>query len=226
MSLSQPERHALYYPFHLCHERTLASLLDEYASIHFRDALALPVTPLSGTTAPQDRMGDFHPDLLRTGRLVQGYPVSGPPDPDLVTAMNRDLADRKWRACFHRALRDDRRFQRGLFDLAHGMRIGPALVPGPAALLRLTEETRRDRPCSYRRLQELSIDLSSRRLDLEEGYEYEYALALVNTSASLAWTVRHCLAHGLEAVTDSRAHFDLLARSLARDGVALLNRWI
>ncbi|WP_447973148.1 hypothetical protein [Nitrospira sp. Kam-Ns4a] len=213
---------ALYYPFHLCHERTLARLLEEYASIHFRDYMALQVTPLSGTTAHPDRMGDAHPELLKSGRLVQGYPVSGPPDPDLVAAMDRDLADSDWRARFHRALIEDRRFQRGLFDLTHGMRIGAAMVPGPAALLRFLEEPRRDRPCSFERLRQLS----GRPLTPEEGYDYEYALALVKTAAALAWTIRLCLTYGLVAVTDSRPHYDLLERSLDRDRIVLPNRWI
>lgn len=222
MSLTPQDRRALYYPFHLCHERTLARLLEEYASVHFRDYMALQVTPLSGTTAYQDRMGDQHPDLLAAGRIVQGYRVGGRPDAEMVAAIDRDLADAAWRDLFHRALLDDRRFQRGLLELTHSMRIGSALVPGPAALLRLTEPARRDAPCSWRRLTELS----GRSLDLEAGYEHEYALALVKTAASLAWTVRLCLAEGLEAVTDSRPHFDLLARSLEREGIALANRWI
>lgn len=224
--MSQPGRRALYYPFHLCHEQTLGRLLAEYASVHFRDYMALRVTALSGTTAYQDRMGDAHPELLRSGRLVQGYSVSGPPDPDLVAAIDRDLADPAWRTRFHLALVEDRRFQRGLFDLTHGMRIGSALVPGPAALLRLTETARRDRPFSYQRLQELRGELSGRRLDLEDGYDSEYGLALVQTAAALAWTVRLCRTHGLEAVTDSQPHFDLLARSLERDRVPLANHWL
>lgn len=222
MSLNRPGREALYSPFHLCHERTLARLLEEYASVHFRDYMALQVTPLSGTTAHPDRMGDAHPELLASGRLVQGYPVSGRPDAAMVAAIDRDLADPAWRAVFHGALIEDRRFQRGLFELTHSMKIGSALVPGPAALLHLTEAARREQPCSWRRLAELS----GRRLDLEAGYEHEYALALVKTAVALAWTVRLCLAKGLEAVTDSRPHFDLLARSLAREGIALVNRWI
>jgi len=222
LSLNPPGRRALYYPFHLCHERTLARLLEDYASVHFRDFMALQVTPLTGTTAHADRMGDAHPALVAAGRLVQGHAVSGPPDAALIAAIDRDLADPTWRGLFHRALLDDRRFQRGLFELTHSMRIGSTLVPGPAALLRLTESARRDAPCSWRRLTELS----GRRLDLEAGYEHEYALALVKTSASLAWTVRLCLAQELEAVTDSRPHFDLLTRSLDRDGTALANRWI
>ena len=39
------ECHALYYPFHLCHERTLERLLKEYSVVHFRDFMALQLTP-------------------------------------------------------------------------------------------------------------------------------------------------------------------------------------
>ncbi|MBI4400034.1 MAG: hypothetical protein HY581_00195 [Nitrospirae bacterium] len=216
------ERLALYYPFHLCHERTLRSLLEEYASVHFRDYMALRVTAMSGTTAYMDRMGDAHPELVASGRIVQGYSVSGPLDAEAITAVNRDLEDDAWRSQFHIALLADRRFQRGLFDLSHGVRIGRSMVPGPAALLRLAEEPRQRRAYSVQELQRLS----ERQLSLEEGYDYEYALALVKTSASLAYTVRLCLRHGLEAVTDSKAHFRLLQQTLARDQLTLTNRWI
>nr|MBI3613820.1 hypothetical protein [Nitrospirota bacterium] len=119
----------LYYPFHLCHERTLARLLDTYASVHFRDYMAMQLSPMSGTTAYVDRMGDAHGELVRAGRIVQGYSVSGAPDAEIVAAVNRDLADPIWRSLFHEALQENRRFQRGLLDLSHGMMIGNALVP-------------------------------------------------------------------------------------------------
>lgn len=223
LSTTPPEeRRALYYPFHLCHERTLQRVLQEYVSVHFRDFMALQLTAMSGTTAYIDRMGDAHPELVATGRIVQGYSVSGPLDADMITAVNRDLEDEAWRSQFHTALLADRRFQRGLFDVSHGVRIGRSTVPGPAALLRLTEEPRQRRAYSVQELRRLS----ARRLSLEEGYDYEYALALVKTSASLAYTVRLCLRHGLEAVTDSEAHFRLLQQTLARDPLPLTNRLI
>lgn len=214
--------HGLYYPFHLCHERTLARLLDSYASIHFRDYMALRLSPMSGTTAYMDRMGDAHEDLVRAGRVVQGYSVSGPPDAELVEAVNRDLADPAWRSLFHQALQEDRRFQRGLFGLSHSMTIGNALVPGPAAFLRLTEPMRKHHPVTFQDVQALS----KRRLPLEEGYEYEYGLALVMTSASLAYTIRLSLRHGLEAVTDSESHFRLLEHTGTRGIGPLANRWL
>ena len=219
---SQGSRHALYYPFHLCHEQTLRRLLTEYSSVHFRDYMALQVTAISGTTAYMDRMGNAHPELVASGRIVQGYSVSGPLDEDATAAVNRDLADEAWRSEFHASLSRDRRFQRGLFDLSHVVRIGNVTMPGPAALLRLMEAPRQHRPYSVQELQHLS----GGRLSLEEGYDYEYALALVKTSASLVYTIRLSLKHGLEAVTDSEAHFRLLERTCSRTQLSVNNRWI
>lgn len=219
---SSGERRALYYPFHLCHQRTLLRLLEEYASVHFRDYMALQLTPMSGTTASPDRMGDAHPDLLAAGRIVQGYWVSGPLDTEAIAAVDRDLLDEVWRSLFHTALSADRRFQRGLLDLSHGMLIGGRPVPGPAALLQLLDETRKHRGYSVQELRRLTEG----RTSLEDGYDYEYALGLAKTSASLVYTVRLCAQHGLEAVTDSEAHFNLLERTCTRDSLFLANRWI
>ena len=130
---------ALYYPFHLCHPATLELMLERYATVHFRDYMAIQLTPLTGTTAYQDRMGDQFPDLVRAGRIVQGYHVSGPLTGEVAEAVDQDLADSTWRTMFHHALSEDRRFQRGLFDVAHGTMIGRRLVPGPAALLTLLD---------------------------------------------------------------------------------------
>lgn len=213
---------ALYYPFHLCHEKTLRRLLDEYASVHFRDYMALQLTPLHGTTAHPDRMGERFPDLLREGRLVQGYHVSGPLTGDLSSAVDRDLADPVWRERFHLALSEDRRFQRGLFDLSHAVQIGGRLVPGPAALLELLAEARKAEPWSVTALR----GLAGRATNAEDGYRYEYVLALVKTSAALQHTVRLADRHHLVAVTDSPSHFDLLARTCAREALALRNRLV
>ena len=139
---SLPRRHALFYPFHLCAPGTLEYLLEHYGSLHFRDYMALRLTPFMGTTAYQDRMGDEHPDLVSNGRIVQGYAVSGPLDDTAVAEIDRDFSDPAWRGLFHAGLQADRRFQRGLFDLTHAMRIGSTPVPGPAALLRLLEPQR------------------------------------------------------------------------------------
>jgi hypothetical protein len=59
--------------------------------------------------------------------------------------------------------------------------------------------------------------LSKRNLTLEEGYHFEYGLALVKTSASLVYTQTLALAHQLQPVTDSSAHFTLYAQSCIRD---------
>ena len=184
--------------------------------------MALQLTSMSGTTAYMDRMGDLHPELVRSGKIIQGYSVSGPLDMDAVAAVDRDLADESWRARFHRGLMEDRRFQRGLFDLSHGMRIGTATVPGPAALLRLLEESRKLRHCTVQDLQQMSQG----RLSLEEGYDFEYALALIKTDAALVHTLRLCGRHGLEAATDSAVHFQLLERTCSRDKVTLKNQCI
>jgi len=220
--MAEKTRSALYYPFHLCHEQTLTRLLNDYPSVHFRDYMALQLTRMSGTTAYADRMGDRHAELVKNGRIVQGHSVSGPLDQDMTAAVNRDLADAAWRERFHRALINDRRFQRGLFELMHGMLIGGTLVPGPAAWLRLIEEPRQLQPYSVEMLQKLS----GGRLDLNEGYDYEYAFALVKTSAALHYTVRLTVQHDLEAATDSRAHYDLLERIRTRDQLMFQHRWI
>lgn len=217
-----PTRRALYYPFHLCHEQTLARLLEDYRAIHFRDYMALQLTPMSGTMAYQDRMGQYHPEMIETERIVQGYSVNGPLDADAVSAVDRDLADTMWRAAFHDGLKNNRRFQRGLFDLSHSFAVGSSTVPGPAALLRLLEETHLAQACSVEQAQALS----RRRLALDESYVYEYALALVKTSAALVYTVRLCRQHTLEAVTDSEIHFRLLERTCSRDGISLQNQLV
>jgi hypothetical protein len=184
--------------------------------------MALQITSMSGTTAYADRMGDQHADLVKAGRIVQGHPVSGPLDDEAVAAVDRDLADPAWRHLFHRALQNDRRFQRGLFDLSHRMMIAGTPMPGPAVLLRLVEEPRARQPVTVRTL----VQLAQGRLALEGGYDYEYAWALVKTSASLVYTVRLGARHGLEAVTDSESHFHLFERTRARERLAVSNRLI
>ena len=217
-----PSRSALFYPFHLCTPRTLEGLLERYDIIHFRDYMALRLTPMAGTMAYQDRMGDGYPDLVEAGRLVQGHRVSGPLDQASSDAVDRDLADSSWRLLFHEALTNDRRFQRGLFDLTHSMRIGPSLVPGPAALLSLLEPSRAVRPVTVKRVQHLART----SLSLEEAYEFEYGLALLKTSAAQVYTIRLAQAHGLLPVTDSHSHYMLLNQTLLRDAVNIGNDYI
>lgn len=210
----------LYYPFHLCHPQTLQQMLDSYGAVHFRDYMALQLTPMAGTTAASDRMGDAYPDLVAEGRLVQGHRVSGPLDAVSVQQVDRDLADREWRATFHQALVHDRRFQRGIFDPAHSMRIAGTIVPGPAALLRLMGAEWADTPFTFDRVAQLAHATSS----LEQAFSYEYGLALVKTSASQVHTIRLAEAHHLSVVTDSSPHFALLERTLLRTGLQLRNR--
>ena len=107
---------ALYYPFHLCHDRTLARLLADYSIVHFRDFMALQLTPMVGTTAFPDRMGDDHPELLKAGRIVQGHNVSGAMSSETSNAVNRDLADAQWRGLFQESLLNNYRFQRGFIS--------------------------------------------------------------------------------------------------------------
>jgi hypothetical protein len=203
----------LFYPFHLCHSETLARLLTRFITIHFRDFMALQLTPMSGVTAFQDRMGMGFPDLIESGRLVQGYNVSGPLRPTVPAAIDRDLHDPLWRARFHTALCRDRRFQRGLFEPSHSLRIGDSLVPGPAALLRLMDDSFREHAYDLDRVRALS----TKSITLEDGYHYEYGLALMKTSASLVYTQTLARAHQLQPVTDSPAHFSLYAQSCIRE---------
>jgi len=211
--------HALFYPFHLCHQDTLARLLTRFATVHFRDFMALQLTPMSGMTAFQDRMGMSFQDLIESGRLVQGYDVSGPLPPTVAAAIDRDLRDPLWRSRFHTAFRLDRRLQRGLFEPSHSFRIGDSLVPGPAALLRLMDNAFRHRDYDLG----LVRALSKRSVTLEEGYHFEYGLALVKTSASLVYTQTLALAHQLQPVTDSPAHFALYAQSCIRENWPRIN---
>ena len=184
-----------------------------FATIHFRDFMALQLTPMSGMTAFQDRMGMNFPDLIESKRLVQGYDVSGPLPPPVAAAIDRDLQDPLWRARFHTALCQNRRLQRGLFEPSHSLRIGNSLVPGPAALLRLMDVSFRRRTFDLDHVRTLSM----KRLSPEEGYHCEYGVALVKTSAALVYTQTLTLAHQLQPVTDSPAHFSLYTQSCIRE---------
>ena len=211
--------HALFYPFHLCHPNTLAGLLTRFTSVHFRDFMALQLTPMSGMTAFQDRMGMNFPDLIESGRLVQGYDVSGPLLPPVEAAIDRDLDDPHWRTLFHNALRLSRRFQRGLLEPSHSLRIGNRLVPGPAAVLRLMDDGFRQETYDLSRVKALSKS----GVPLEEGYLFEYGLALVKTSASLTYTQTLAQTHRIQPVTDSSAHFALYAQSCLRENWPRIN---
>lgn len=214
--------HALYYPFHLCHPDTLTRLLSRFATVHFRDFMALQLTSMSGMTAFHERMGADYPDLVATGRLVQGYQVSGPLTPDLIAAVDRDLDDNVWRCCFHEALCLNRRFQRGLFDLTHSMQIGTTAIPGPAALLQLMDDEFQRLPFCVADVQRLSRTPST----TEQDYRFEYGLALLKTSASLVYTDRLAARYHLTPATDSPAHFALFEQTLQRDRLSSGNHLI
>lgn len=208
---------ALYYPFHLCHEQTLHQILADYSHVHFRDFMALQLTPLMGTTGFPDRMGDYYPDLLESGKIVQGYDDSGQLSPEIATAINRDLNDPLWRLTFHEALRKDRGFQRGLVAFSQDSQ-GRMTVPTDLALLAAFQEP--ERACAPYTVETLQV-MSRRRLPDNEVLEFEYGFGLIKTSAALVYTIRRCQELGLAAVTDSLSHHQLLTRTCLRDRVEL-----
>ncbi|MEE8126411.1 MAG: hypothetical protein V3T42_11400 [Nitrospirales bacterium] len=210
---------ALYYPFHLCHELTLQRLLTDYQSIHFRDFMALQLTPMMGTTAFPDRMGDYYPQVLEAGRIVQGYNVSGPLSPEFLTAIDRDLADPAWRSEFHEGLTTDPRFQRGLVAFSQDSEEGNFAVINSAALCDLQKPTWLKTSFTTGMVQ----GLGGKRLLGEEEIRYEYGWALIKTSASLAYTIQLCHQHHLVAATDSQHHHQLLAKTCLRESINLPN---
>lgn len=210
----------LFYPFHLCHERTLQWLLERYAQVHFRDYMAVQISPFCGTTAFPERMGDSFPDLLTSKQLVQGYNVSGPLNPDACTAVDRDLTDSTWRAHFHRALVENRRFQRGLFDGADITGRDKDGIAEPALMVRLKDVSFETAPFTVAGIRELS----RRRLSGKDADLFDYGLALLKTSASLVYTIQLAIAGQLAVATDSRAHFTLLTRLVERTGATIENR--
>lgn len=197
---------ALFYPFHLCHETTLAKLLLRFAVVHFRDFMALQLTPMVGMTAYADRMGDSFPELLAAERLVQGYDVSGPLPIAVATAIDKDLEDQMWRRIFDRALRTDGRFQRGLFEPRHP--------------LDLSGKRLETIPYYVSRVRHLCATSNA-----DQG-ELDYGLALVKTAASLVYTYRLALTHGLQVATDSAAHFELFQRTCMREHIAISNHLV
>lgn len=217
-----PRTDVLFYPFHLCHERTLEQLLARFDRVHFRDYMALQLSPFCGTTAYPDRMGDSFPDLVTVGRLVQGYNVSGPLNRETNAVVDCDLSDPSWRALFHTALTEDRRFQRGLFDEALIVESGSTHTNELSTLVRLKQETFRTVPFTVAGIGQLS----RQRLAGTQADVFDYGLALLKTSASLVYTVQHAAAQRLAVATDSHAHFTLLARTAERGGINLENYWI
>lgn len=205
-----PTTDVLFYPFHLCHERTLHRLLATFSRVHFRDYMALQVSPFFGTTAYPDRMGDTYPGLLSEGRLVQGYRVSGTLSGQIAADVDRDFSDAAWRARFHAALNGDHRFHIGLFGTPPG-------ASHPGALL--TDDRFKTRPFTVAQIRRSSLVPDRER----DTAAFDYGLALLKTAAALVYTVHLAGEHALAAATDSPVHFALLDRSIRRDGVRLEN---
>ena len=207
-----PTTDVLFYPFHLCHERTLHQLLATFARVHFRDYMALQISPFFGTTAFPDRMGDTYPNLLAEGRLVQGYNVSGMLPVHIANAVDRDFSDHEWRVRFHRAVSTDPRFLIGLFgtppDASHAR---PAL----------TDDRFMTRPVTVAQICQSSLVRGRHRDPL-----FDYSVALLKTAAALVYTVQLAGEQALATATDSLTQCALLSRSLRRDGVPLENRYI
>ncbi|WNM59227.1 hypothetical protein [Candidatus Nitrospira allomarina] len=208
---------ALYYPFHLCHEKTLHQLVENYSHVHFLDFMALQLTPFMGATGFPDRMGDYYPELLETGRIIQGHGVSGALSPTMVTAVNHDLADPLWRSIFHEALKDNRRFQRGLVAFSQDSQ-GRSSVPTDVALLAAFQQPEREF-ASYT-VENLQV-MSRRRLSEQEKLTFEYGFGLIKTSAALNYSIQLCRHLSLVAVTDSPGHHQLLGRTCRRANVKL-----
>ncbi len=181
--------------------------------------MALQLTPLVGTTAFSDRMGDAHQDLVHIGRIVQGHNVSGPMSPDVISAVNRDLRDSHWRALFHQALQQDFRFQRGLFDISQLSHTGNPQTPATPIVVELIQADWEDIPYQVETIQALSRTLFSAKNDAH----YEYGFALIKTAAALVYTIHLCQHLCLTAITDSQAHHRLLMRTAERDGLELPN---
>lgn len=210
---------ALFYPFHLCHEQTLHGLLQKFHVIHFRDFMALQLTPLAGMTAFPDRMGDDYPEQLEAGCIIQGHQVSGPLSQAITVMVNRDLADGAWRSTFHQALASDGRFQRGLFRSSPPQSGEEAQLLDTTALSHLTQPARMSVPYTVESLQ----TMSRKRLTGDTEISFDYGMALLTTSASLQYTIQLCHQQNLVAATDSDSHSQLLARSCQRDNMTLSN---
>jgi len=210
---------ALYYPFHLCHNRTLECLLADYRTVHFRDFMALQLTPMMGTTAFPDRMGDYHPELLKAGRVVQGHNLSGAMTPETVAAVNLDLTDPQWRGLFQKSLLNDRRFQRGLFADPQDPSGKPAGTPNDPEWLQFSGIEWANKYFDVETVQMLS----RRRQQEEEGAHFEYGWALIKTAVSLNYTIQLCHQLNLVAATDSVSHHHLLEQTCKREQLTLEN---
>lgn len=198
---------AFYYPFHLCSRETLEHLLSRYALVHFRDYMALQLTPMSGTMAFPDHISDHYPDLYAEGHIVQGHNVSGPISEELGSRIDRDLDDHEWREIFHSALRDEPRFRRGFAERGEDA----------AQFALWLGERWRACPMSLAEVRQMSCQ----KLDPEGALAFEYGMMLIKTSAALWYTIQICQRQALVAATDSPAHDRLLTRILARERLQL-----
>lgn len=208
---------ALFYPVHLCHGRTLELLLEDYDIVHFRDFMALQLTPFMGATAFPDRMGDYYPQLLEAGRIIQGHNVSGALHPDLIAAVDQDLADPTWRAMFHDALSDDYHFQRTLFDESEIRKSRDSKEKSCLSTFGTLDW--QTTPFSV----ELVKTLSRSSFPHKGNTAFEYGWALVKTSAALTYTIQLCHQLHVTAVTDSASHHRLLTQSCYRERIGLSN---
>ena len=213
---------ALYYPFHLCHERTLELLLKEYEIVHFRDFMALQLTPFMGAIAFPDRMGDYYPQLLEAGRIIQGHNVSGTLHPDVISAIDRELADPTWRSIFHEAISDDDHFQRALFGESE---IRKRKNMDSIEISWLSTFRAPDWPATPFSV-ELVKTLSRKVLPHKNNPAFEYGWALVKTSAALTYTLQLCHQLHVAAVTDSASHHRLLTQSCQREQIGISHVYI
>ena len=210
---------ALYYPFHLCHERTLMQLLEEYESIHFRDFMALQLTPMMGTTAFPDRMGDYYPAFKETGRIIQGHNLSGAIGSTTMLAINRDLADATWRKLFQNFLQTDPRFQRGLFPKPKETTSSQKGAAATPQWLQFGGKQWATTSIDVETIQQLSMQ----RLQKKDAAYFDYGWAMIKTAASLIYTIQLCHTLNLVAVTDSMSHYTLLEQTYHREQMKLKN---
>lgn len=220
--LPLPPVHGLFYPFHLCHEKTLNRLLSDYDTAHFKDFLSIQLTPMVGTTAFGDRMGDYYPQFLTSGQIVQGHSVSGPLSSSITHMIDEDLVDSEWRKTFHRSLERDRRFQEGLFGLSKDPGIRKDSKTGLECINNLIQDMWKAHAFSVRSIQHLSKTTPTRGTLCE----FDYGFSLLKTSASLAYTYQLACQFNLQPVTDSFSHFLLLQQTFRRKGYRVENKYL
>lgn len=213
---------ALYYPFHLCHDRTLAHLLVDYSTVHFRDFMALQLTPMAGITAFPDRMGDNHHKLLKAGRIIQGHNVNGAMSAETCDAVNLDLADTQWRGLFQESLLNNYRFQQGLFPETKNPSGKPVETQTEPEWMQFCGVEWVQAPIQVKTVQALSRQQRGGK----ETAHFEYGWALIKTAASLIYTIELCHQLNVSAVTDSPSHYHLLAHTCEREQIPLIHTCI